>query len=56
MQMGSQSAKTVATGSASANTSGAPETCASPLGTVSLIAQTSAPQPARRGSSNSTQK
>ncbi|RZL89735.1 MAG: peptidoglycan-binding protein [Variovorax sp.] len=41
MQMGSQSAKTVATGSAagsaSANTSGALEHCASPLGTVSLI-------------------
>jgi hypothetical protein len=41
MQMGSQSAKTVATGSAagaaSANTSSALERCASPLGTVSLI-------------------
>ena len=41
MQMGSQGAKTVATGSAagaaSANTSSALERCASPLGTVSLI-------------------
>ena len=46
MQMGSQSAKTVATGSAagsaSANTSGALEKCASPLGTVSLIENQSA--------------
>jgi hypothetical protein len=41
MQMGSQSAKTVATGSAagsaSANTNAALEKCASPLGTVSLV-------------------
>ena len=46
MQMGSQSAKTVATGSAagsaSANTSGALERCDSPLGTVSLIENQSA--------------
>ncbi|MBU1359520.1 MAG: peptidoglycan-binding protein [Gammaproteobacteria bacterium] len=46
MQMGSQSAKTVATGSAagsaSANTSGALERCASPLGTVSLVENQSA--------------
>ena len=46
MQMGSQSAKTVATGSAagtaSANTSGSLERCASPLGTVSLIENQSA--------------
>jgi hypothetical protein len=46
MQMGSQSAKTVATGSAagtaSANASGALERCASPLGTVSLIENQSA--------------
>jgi hypothetical protein len=46
MQMGSQSAKTVATGSAagaaSANTSSALERCASPLGTVSLIENQSA--------------
>ena len=46
MQMGSQSAKTVATGSAagsaSANTSSALEKCASPLGTVSLIENQSA--------------
>src|SRR4029453_2339751 len=41
MQMGSQGAKTVATGSAggtaTTNASGALEKCASPLGTVSLI-------------------
>jgi hypothetical protein len=46
MQMGSQSAKTVATGSAagtaSANASGSLERCASPLGTVSLIENQSA--------------
>ncbi|VTU12802.1 Curli production assembly/transport component CsgG [Variovorax sp. SRS16] len=46
MQMGSQSAKTVATGSAagtaSTNASGALERCASPLGTVSLIENQSA--------------
>lgn len=46
MQMGSQSAKTVATGSAagaaSANASSALERCASPLGTVSLIENQSA--------------
>jgi hypothetical protein len=46
MQMGSQSAKTVATGSAagtaSANASGALEHCASPLGTVSLVENQSA--------------
>src|SRR5688572_7111344 len=46
MQMGSQSAKTVATGSAagsaSANTSSALERCESPLGTVSLIENQSA--------------
>ncbi len=46
MQMGSQSAKTVATGSAagssSANASSALEHCASPLGTVSLIENQSA--------------
>lgn len=46
MQMGSQSAKTVATGSAagsaSANASGALERCESPLGTVSLIENQSA--------------
>ncbi|HJS05290.1 MAG TPA: CsgG/HfaB family protein [Variovorax sp.] len=46
MQMGSQSAKTMATGSAagtaSANASGSLERCASPLGTVSLIENQSA--------------
>jgi hypothetical protein len=46
MQMGSQSAKTVATGSAagaaSTNASGSLERCASPLGTVSLIENQSA--------------
>ena len=46
MQMGSQSAKTVATGSAagsaSANASSALERCESPLGTVSLIENQSA--------------
>src|SRR6478735_2655939 len=46
MQMGSQSAKTVATGSAagsaSANTNAALEKCASPLGTVSLVENQSA--------------
>jgi len=46
MQMGSQSAKTVATGSAagaaSANASSALERCPSPLGTVSLIENQSA--------------
>lgn len=46
MQMGSQAAKTTATGSAagsaSANTSSALEKCASPLGTVSLIENQSA--------------
>ena len=46
MQMGSQSAKTVATGSAagtaSANASGALERCSAPLGTVSLIENQSA--------------
>ncbi len=46
MQMGAQSAKTTATGSAagsaSANTSSALEKCASPLGTVSLIENQSA--------------
>ena len=46
MQMGSQSAKTVATGSAagdaSANASSSLEKCASPLGTVSLIENQSA--------------
>ncbi len=46
MQMGSQSAKTVATGSAagsaSANTGSALERCASPLGTVSLVENQSA--------------
>jgi hypothetical protein len=46
MQMGSQGAKTVATGSAagsaSANTSSALERCPSPLGTVSLIENQSA--------------
>jgi len=46
MQMGSQAAKTTATGSAagsaSANTSSSLEKCASPLGTVSLIENQSA--------------
>jgi len=46
MQMGSQSAKTVATGSAagsaSANTNTALEKCAAPLGTVSLVENQSA--------------
>jgi hypothetical protein len=46
MQMGSQSAKTVATGSAAgsatANTNTALEKCASPLGTVSLVENQSA--------------
>lgn len=46
MQMGSQSAKTVATGSAagsaSANTNTALEKCATPLGTVSLVENQSA--------------